>query len=103
MPIYEYRCTSCDRKSSFFTRSVRAEVDAVCSHCGSRDMQRVISTVSFRIAGGGSSGIGGHNDLSDIGRYAENAFEQTGMDMPESVRKTINEARGGKLPEDLDI
>ena len=30
MPIYEYRCASCRRKSTFLTRSVYAEVEAVC-------------------------------------------------------------------------
>ena len=77
MPIYEYRCASCDLKSSFFTRSVYVEVEAVCSHCGS--------------------------DPSNIGRHAEKSFERFGVDMPESVRGMIDEARKGKMPDGLDL
>lgn len=103
MPIYEYRCVSCDRKSSFFTRSVYVEVEAICSHCGSDDMQRLISRVSFKMASGGTRGTDYYSDPSNIGRHAEKNFERFGVDMPESVRDMIDEARKGKMPEELDM
>ena len=104
MPIYEYRCASCNRKSSFFTRSVYVEVEAVCSHCGSDDMNRLISRVSFKMASGGTrGGTGYYSDPSNIGRHAEKSFENFGVDMPESVRSMIDDARKGKMPDELDL
>lgn len=44
MPIYEYRCTGCSRKSSLFFRSVATvEDDPQCPHCGARGLQRLVS------------------------------------------------------------
>lgn len=108
LPIYEYRCASCRRKSTFLTRSVYTEVEAVCARCGSRDMSRLISTVSFKKSSRNkSSGHDGemdyYRDPSNIGRHVEDSFERFGVDMPESVRETIDDARRGKMPEGLDI
>jgi len=43
MPIYEYRCRSCRRRSSVLLLSYREQVDPVCPHCGSRDLARIMS------------------------------------------------------------
>ena len=103
MPIYEYRCESCDQKSSFFTRSVNTEVDAVCRNCGSTQMRRVISTVSFRMGSRKSSERDYYGDRSNIGRHTEDAFKRHGLDVPEPVRKSIDDTRQGKMPKGLDI
>ena len=103
MPIYEYRCESCDQKSSFFTRSVNATVDAVCPNCDGTHMRRVISTVSFRMGSRSSSERDYYGDRSNIGRRTENAFKRHGLGVPEPVRKSIDDARQGKMPNGLDI
>ncbi len=46
MPIYEYRCHGCGRKSSIFVRSISSPVEPLCSHCGSREMSRLFSRVA---------------------------------------------------------
>ena len=103
MPTYEYRCASCNLKSSFFIRSMSTQLEAICSHCGSHDMQRVISAVSFRVSSRGASDSTYFSDPSNIGRRVEDGFKRYGVDMPDSVRETIDEARQGKMPEGLDI
>ncbi|RLA99238.1 MAG: zinc ribbon domain-containing protein [Deltaproteobacteria bacterium] len=45
MPIYEYRCEACGKKSEFLTFRISDEVDPVCKHCGSEKMVRLISRV----------------------------------------------------------
>ena len=102
MPIYEYRCVSCNEKSSFFTRSVSARVDPVCQQCGSEDMHRVISPVSFKMSSGTTDRMDYYKDPANIGRNVENSFRRHDVDMPESVRKTIDDARRGKMPKGLD-
>ena len=44
MPIYEYRCNNCRRKSSHFFRSMSETRQPACEHCGSTDLLRVMST-----------------------------------------------------------
>ncbi|MDQ7843980.1 MAG: zinc ribbon domain-containing protein [Armatimonadota bacterium] len=43
MPIYEYRCRQCRRRSSVLLLSYKERVDPVCPHCGSRDLARIMS------------------------------------------------------------
>ena len=44
MPIYEYRCNQCRRKSSHLFRSVSDTRQPACTHCGSADLARLMST-----------------------------------------------------------
>lgn len=43
MPLYEFRCGACGRKSTVFTRRITASPEARCEHCGSTEMSRLIS------------------------------------------------------------
>ncbi|MFA4873985.1 MAG: zinc ribbon domain-containing protein [bacterium] len=61
MPIYEYECRSCSKRSELLVRS--AEEQVRCPNCGSEQLTRLLSTFS---AHGGSSS-GGSCDSCDIG------------------------------------
>jgi putative FmdB family regulatory protein len=43
MPIYEYECEKCHRRSSVLTMRISEKVDAICSHCGSDKLSRLMS------------------------------------------------------------
>ena len=43
MPIYEYRCRDCRRRSQILTLRVSEKVDEVCQHCGGRKLDRLPS------------------------------------------------------------
>jgi hypothetical protein len=43
-----------------------------------------------------------YSDPRNIGRHVEESFQRYGMDVPESVRDTINAAREGEMPKGLD-
>ena len=112
MPIYEYRCGNCDRVSSFFTRSINAELIPVCSHCQSCDMHRRMSSFALGKTtqsvqdqyspGAATSAMDYYSDPRNIGRNVEESFQRHGVEMPESVRDNIAAAREGSLPKDLD-
>ena len=102
MPTYDYRCGTCNRKSSRFVRSVSANVAAVCPYCGSRDVCRVITPVSLKVSST-SPEMDYYKDPANIGKHVEEAFSRHGLDLPESVHKTIEEARRGKMPKGLDL
>jgi len=46
MPIYEYRCADCRKKTTVVTLAVSAAVDPVCSHCSGRRMTKLVSRVA---------------------------------------------------------
>ena len=43
MPIYEYECGKCHRRSSILTMRISEKIDAVCQHCGSDKLSRLMS------------------------------------------------------------
>lgn len=45
MPIYEYACSACGKRSELFRRSIAAAEagGAVCPHCGSDQLRRLVS------------------------------------------------------------
>jgi putative FmdB family regulatory protein len=43
MPIYEYECAHCQRRTSVLTMRVSEKVEAVCRYCGATDLRRLMS------------------------------------------------------------
>ncbi|MFQ6028544.1 MAG: zinc ribbon domain-containing protein [Dehalococcoidia bacterium] len=110
MPIYEYRCGECGKVSSFFTRSINSTLDPVCSHCQSQDMQRRMSSFalgktakSVHESSSGGGALDYYSDPRNIGRHVEDSFSQHGVELPQSVRDTIDAAREGHLPKEVDL
>ena len=54
MPLYEYRCKDCRRRSTVLVRSLTSDAVPSCQHCGSGDLTRLISKFSFRRSWGSS-------------------------------------------------
>ncbi|HCP23660.1 MAG: zinc ribbon domain-containing protein [SAR202 cluster bacterium] len=112
MPTYEYRCQDCSGVSSFFVRSINSQLDPVCTHCQSTDMERRMSSFSMgktvgsvheNFSAGSEGSPGYYNDPRNIGRGVESAFEKYGMDMPQTIRDNIDAARSGETPKGLDL
>ena len=111
MPIYEYRCQQCQAVESVFVRSVSRHVAPSCSACGSDTMARRMSTFAMgkTVAGVqeanpmGSRSRDYYSDPRNIGRHVEESFAKHGVDMPDSVRQSIDSARSGEAPKGLDL
>ena len=108
MPIYEYRCGACGRVTSIFIRSARAQVEPICEHCGSSDLDRIISRVrrtrspqDVQDAYDAPAPGEGYRDPRQIGSWVEERFREYGVDLPEDAREMIDRAREGDLPDEV--
>ena len=112
MPIYEYRCSDCGKVSSFFTRSINSPLEPVCSHCQSFDMVRRMSSFATGKSvqsvheahplGSGPPSPDYYRDPRNIGRQVEERLSRYGVEMPQTVRDTIDAARQGEFPKGPD-
>lgn len=56
MPIYEFKCASCEEKMEILFKSSDEKVEMKCAKCGSENLERVLSSTNFSMAGGSCSG-----------------------------------------------
>ena len=75
MPIYEYRCEECGKRSTSLLPRYSAP-DPLCPHCGKPGLRRLVSTFAtvspgdgdsggdFDEGGGGGDDFGGDGDFS---------------------------------------
>ena len=108
MPIYEFRCERCRRRSSVFTRAIGGEVEAVCSHCGSREMSRLISRVAVVrseddvFAGLDESSLGevDENDPRSMARWVRRMSHQMGEPLDSEMESELERMESGEMPDD---
>jgi len=50
MPIYEYRCIQCGKVSEILFGVGPDNDSLVCQHCGSHDLEKILSVSSFTFA-----------------------------------------------------
>jgi putative FmdB family regulatory protein len=109
MPIYEFRCRSCRRLTTVFTRSIGGTAKAVCSHCGSRDTARLISRVAVLHSGDGdfagldesSLGDVDENDPRSMARWVRKMSRQMGEPMDAEMETELERMEAGEMPEDI--
>jgi putative FmdB family regulatory protein len=66
MPIYEYRCEECGKKSSSLLASF-SSLDPVCPHCGKPALRRLVSTFATVSSGDDGGDDYGGDDFSGGG------------------------------------
>lgn len=67
MPIYEYRCGECGKKSSALLPSFSSP-DPACPHCGKPALKRLVSTFATTRSGDdGGDDFGGDDDYGPGG------------------------------------
>jgi putative FmdB family regulatory protein len=74
VPIYEYRCEECGKRSSALLTSYSSD-DPACPHCGKRALHRLVSTFATRSSGddGGTDDDFGSGD-DDFGGGGDDDF-----------------------------
>ena len=109
MPIYEYRCADCRKKTTVVTLSVSAAVEPVCSRCGGRNMAKLVSRIAIRrseenrlesLADPSSlTGLDENNPIS-VARWmktmGKELGQEAGEDLDGDIEKAIDEAERDK-------
>lgn len=113
MPIYEYSCQQCGSLSTVFSRSIRHAVEPQCGACGNSDVRRIFSAFSHHRGTSAKLDMPGtgtiapsldyYKDPRNIGKNVEASFEKMGMELPRSVKESIQSGRDGIIPEDIQL
>ncbi|MBM3297917.1 MAG: zinc ribbon domain-containing protein, partial [Candidatus Aminicenantes bacterium] len=104
MPIYEYRCLACKRKSSFLFLSPANPPEVVCRHCGGREMEKLVSRVAVlrseegrleRMADAAESAGIDENDPRSVARWMKKMGREMGDEMGEDFDRSLEESLEG--------
>jgi putative FmdB family regulatory protein len=58
MPIFEFKCLSCNECFEILVLKKKEEVEARCPKCGSEEFERVLSKTCYAMAPGSGNGGG---------------------------------------------
>jgi len=110
MPIYEFRCNACQRRTSVFTRSISSPVSPVCEHCGSADLSRLISRVAVLRSDEDFFGGMDESSLADVdekdprsmARWLRRMSHQMGEPLEPEMEADLERMEAGEMPADFD-
>lgn len=108
VPIYEFRCAACRKRTSVFVRSVSADVSAACEHCGSLDLKRLISRVAVHRSGdeGGfdeaSLADVDENDPRSMAKWVRKMSKDMGEPMDAEMEGELERMEAGELADEAD-
>ena len=107
MPIYEFLCPKCHRKSSILVKNIAESFTPRCPSCGSNELVRVITSFAYHKSTKTIWEESGepqmfpspdyYNDPRNIGRWTEKRFKELGLEVPAQIQA----AREGELPQSL--
>ncbi|MEX1195821.1 MAG: zinc ribbon domain-containing protein [Dehalococcoidia bacterium] len=109
MPIYEFRCAACSKRTSIFVRSVSATVSGVCGHCGSTKLKRLFSRVAVHRSGGDDSGFDessldgiDEDDPRSIAKWVRKMSRDTGEPLDAEMEGQLDRMEAGEMPDEGD-
>jgi putative FmdB family regulatory protein len=100
MPIYEYECSKCRRKTSVLTMRVSERVDPTCSNCGSTEMNRLMSR--FAMPRSEEARLNALADPSKLGDFDENDPKSLARMMRRMGSEMGDEFAGPEFDEAVD-
>lgn len=101
MPIYEYICQDCGKKSTFITLSVSAALDPKCKACGSARVRKLVSRVAvFRSEENRLEGLADPSNLAgldeedpkSVARWMKKMGSEMGEDLGPDFDREVDQA-----------
>lgn len=109
MPIYEFRCRACRRKTTSLVLSRERVSEVRCQHCGSADLEKLWSRFASpkseearldAMADDGALAGVDENDPASVARFMKKMGEATGEDLGEDFEAAMQEGAGA--PDESD-
>jgi len=66
MPLFEYRCRECGEISEILVQA-RSKEKPACEHCGSTDLEKLLSTAAVHVRGNGPAACPPGGCCRDLG------------------------------------
>ncbi len=100
MPIYEYQCEKCRKRSSVLTLRVSEKVSPVCEHCGSKKMRRLMSR--FAMPKSEDARLDSLTDPTNLGGLDENDPKSVARMMRKMGQEMGEEFSGPEFDEAIE-
>lgn len=113
MPIYEYKCHTCQRRVSLLWRSISDAESraAACPRCGGQNLTRLISRVAVLRSEesrlddlADPSALSGldEDDPKSLARFMRKMADETGEDLGPEFEEVIGRLEAGEDPEEIE-
>jgi len=102
MPIYEYACNGCEKTFQELILRKEDEKNLLCPDCGSSNLKRLISRVTYHVSEGDRLATFDPNsrrddsfykDTRNIGLQAKKRAQQMGVDLGDSFEGKLDKLR----------
>jgi putative FmdB family regulatory protein len=106
VPIYEYRCLACKRRTSVFVRSVSSPASGGCDHCGSKKLSRLMSKFAVHKPGIDFDNPASMDSLDEsdpraMARMMRQMGEESGEDMGSEFEQMLGRIESGEDPDSV--
>jgi putative FmdB family regulatory protein len=112
VPDYEYRCGNCHRYVSlFYTYSEFDAAEPICSHCGSSNLNRLISRIGLAKSEDSrmdaldpESMLAGldEEDPRSLGRFMRKMSDEMGEDLGGEFEEVVGRLESGESPDSIE-
>lgn len=109
MPIYEYRCGSCGRRSSILVRGFSAETAPSCPSCSSQEMHKLVSRFAVvrsedsrleAMADPSTFSDVDENDPRSVAKWARRMGKEMGEDAGPEFDEMVDRMEAGEMPDE---
>ncbi|MCJ7813136.1 zinc ribbon domain-containing protein [bacterium] len=99
MPVYEYRCGDCQKRSSIFFRSLQDKIRPVCPFCNHGNLNRIFSRFAMvrseedrlhRLADPSRWGSLDESDPKSIAQFTKRMGKEMGEEMGDDFDQMVD-------------
>jgi putative FmdB family regulatory protein len=111
MPLYEYCCLECKKRSTVLVLSLANQIPVTCSHCTSPRIERILSRFASpkseeaRLeALADPNNLAGldENDPQSMARFMKRMGEETGEDLGDDLSEAMESDTNSTEPDSID-
>jgi putative FmdB family regulatory protein len=98
MPLYEFLCLDCKKRSTVLVLSLAHQAPVACSHCASAQVERILS--QFALADPSNLAGLDENDPQSMARFMKTMGEEMGEDLGDDLSEAMESDEAGPMESD---